>query len=161
MELTSKNRRFTMHVEGYQFPDLPESSDRYDRNWLMMHCEITTPRGEWHFTDPFMLTWDVERWITWFDDLAVSKVTTWYALSYDHVVNMHLVSVSEDHYSLTARFYQEGRPPWINSRIYNVCFSVTTEQMRAAAATLREDLRHFPPRGSNPFVRRQRDGRQQ
>lgn len=45
-------------------------------------------------------------------------------------------------------------PPWVTKkRIYYVDFFIPAEQLHAAAESLRADLRQFPPRDEDPFVR--------
>jgi hypothetical protein len=154
MEFISNNRRFSLTVEGYQFPDLTESGDRYDRNWLNIHCEVSLSRRCWQFTDPFMLTWDVEMWAEWMDELATGTQTHDFAVAYDGVVSLRFKDIIADAYQILVQFTDNGRPLWTKQRKYSLSFSVTADQLRTAAASLRDDLRRFPPRDPNTFRRR-------
>jgi hypothetical protein len=63
----------TLEPLGYQFPDLPETADRWDRNWLNIRGHVTCIEGSWNFTDACMLTYDVSILSAWLRSAAARK----------------------------------------------------------------------------------------
>ena len=69
---TGKNF-ITLEPLGYQFPDLPASADRWDRNWLNIRGHVTCIEGSWNFTDACMLTDDVPFLSAWLRGVAARQ----------------------------------------------------------------------------------------
>ncbi|MFD8570488.1 hypothetical protein [Streptomyces sp. NPDC059639] len=56
----------------YQFAAV--RGDSYDDNWLVIDCTVTTPEGNWSFTDPCLLTDEAREVTSWLRAVAAGTV---------------------------------------------------------------------------------------
>jgi|GEM_PF-6503782 len=61
---------FQLKILGYQSPNVPIDSNRWDLNWLMIGISIQTPSSRLEFSDPALLTWEVQRLIEWMESIG-------------------------------------------------------------------------------------------
>jgi len=145
MDLSSESKLLVLTIGNYEFFD---AEDEYDRNWLMVHVFVEEPSGRWSFNEPFLLTSTLPMWAEWFESLH-SRSESDMLPDYDGVLWFEFKGVKDNLYHLTARFYQEGLPPWAkvkNKRIYKVDFQVPENQIKDAAESFRAYINQFPPR---------------
>jgi hypothetical protein len=143
-----ENTEFEMKVAGYQFPHLQH--EPYDSDWLNITVSVKHPRGAWSKTDACMLTFELAQLIDWLRWIADDRPThseesfmepelrfEWFG------GGRNVLRVNLD-YSL--------RPAWSpyhgpdKEEELFVEFAATPEDLRGAAALLRDDLKKFPVR---------------
>jgi hypothetical protein len=137
-----------LRVLGYQFPE-PRGED-WDANWLMIGGDVANADGAWSFVDPALTTHDVDGVIGWLLALADGRLPPCTELDFTEP-NLSFVSGAE--HSLRVFFELESRPPWSRPgyaglRDLFLDFDPTQQDLQGAAASLREDLDRFPPRGA-------------
>lgn len=49
--------------------------DSYDDNWLVIDAMVTTPEGDWSFTDPCLLTDEARQVTSWLRTVAAGTVS--------------------------------------------------------------------------------------
>ncbi|HNR13321.1 MAG TPA: hypothetical protein PKM59_08415 [Thermodesulfobacteriota bacterium] len=147
MLLKDTNAEFEMRIVGYQFPDLEDV--QYDSDWLNISVRATLPQGSWTYTDPSLLTYEVAELADWLDAVADgTAVSTGIGFIEP---NLAFEMVEEEPRKLRVYFDAETRPP---SAPYDpegteelwAEFTVSADDLRTAAASLRKDLEQFPVR---------------
>ena len=141
---------FELRVAGYQFPDI--ESDEFDANWLVIEGRVA-PADEraWEFRDPALLTWEVERLSNWLEALASGQPVEESEDFLEPNLRFEVVGRSEDVITIRVYFELESRPPWFFAREAGmndlwVDLLVDSDDLRAAASSVRSDLAKYPPR---------------
>jgi hypothetical protein len=143
---------FHLKVLGYEFPD--KEHEEWDSNWLRIHMAATLPQGAWSVSQPFLLTFEVERLADWL--AAVS--TGMQAKNEIHFVEpnlaFELIETNHGKASLRIHFAMECLPPWeqrseqARADVY-ADFPLSAIDLHAAAKALRSQLRTFPQRATH------------
>ncbi|HYK11984.1 MAG TPA: hypothetical protein VEV39_14395 [Gemmatimonadales bacterium] len=82
MELQSPSgQRFKLNIEGYQFPEGPMGW--HDRNWLNIRIAVTHPRGSWERSAPALLTEEVAKLASWFEQVFPIDAAAFLAAALD------------------------------------------------------------------------------
>ena len=141
---------FELRVAGYQFPDI--ESDEFDANWLVIEGRVA-PADEraWEFRDPALLTWEVERLSNWLEALASGQPVEESEDFLEPNLRFEVVGRSGDVITIRVYFELESRPPWFFAREAGmndlwVDLFVDSDDLRAAASSVRSDLAKYPPR---------------
>jgi hypothetical protein len=113
----------------------------------------TSDRGSWVATDPCLLTSEIATLAQWLDALAGEETVESELDFLEPNLSFELVD-NDDAVRLRAWFELELRPRWAPSeevpeRDLCVDLTVTRDDLRAAAESLRTQLRRFPPRASS------------
>jgi hypothetical protein len=139
-----------LRVAGYQFPHI--ESDEFDANWLVVEGRVA-PADEraWKFRDPALLTWEVEGLCNWLEALASGQAVEEGEDFLEPNVRFEVARRSEDVITIRVFFELESRPPWFFAREAGmndlwVDLLVDSDDLRAAASSLRGDLAKYPPR---------------
>jgi hypothetical protein len=138
---------FELHIVGYEFPT--EEHDDYDSNWLRVRIDVRLPRGGWTSTDSCLLTWEVSRLGTWLDAIAHGDVAEPEQDFIEPNLRFELLKTSSKH--LRIYFELECRPSWAPSDGVAMNdlwaeFEVTSDELKQAATSLRNQLKQFPVR---------------
>ena len=136
-----------MRVMGYQYPDL--AHEQYDSDWLNIKIDVSIPQGSWTSTDPSLLTWELAGLANWLEAIAVSKSVDNEESFMEPNLRFQLISAGQK--KLRIYFELESRPSWASTDGAGINdlwaeFEIDAEALRKAAASLREDLKHFPTR---------------
>ena len=151
MNLESKNARLELNIVGYEFPEL--ENEPYDSDWLNITIRVEHPRGSWTSTDPSLLTDEVERLAEWLEAVADGQSVDVEASFLEPNLNFVLVD-SDGAKKVRVYFELESRPSWAAASWAGLAdlwveFAVVPEVLRSAAASLRSQLKRFPPRAGN------------
>jgi hypothetical protein len=141
--------RLKLEVLGYQFPH--EKTDSNDANWLLIGLEASNNRGTWRSTDPSLDTSEVSYLAEWLEALSLNHDVESELHFTEPNLSFELVARSDGSVRLRAWFELESRPVWARSafvgdRDANVDLTVPVRDLKAAADSLRADLRRFPAR---------------
>lgn len=137
------------HIVGYQFPDFDWRQGISDANWLMIEGGAAIDGRTWRFQDPSLTTSDAAWLANWLDRAANGEGTG--EIVFDEP-NLAFGMLS-DRQGIYVRLGYESRPPWIaDSEGAAVRLAVGANQLMSAAAAIRSELQHFPPRGPGATV---------
>src|SRR5262245_29126869 len=103
----------TLALAGYQFPDLASAED--DSNWLTVTIEVAHPRGNWHASDPCLLTYEAARLASWLEGLTPESAVGSEASFIEPCLVFSIVD-SDGGRALRVYFELECRPPWAYAR---------------------------------------------
>jgi len=183
MILAGPNGQLELAIRGYEFPHI--KNDWWDSNWLTIRIRARDSRGEsWERTGPFLTTFEIEELATWFlavvAEAPMINRETLRESSRQHApgfpnlrlfdsidfmepnLRFALVERSRDLAGVRVYFELEARPPsapdqgagmedlWID-------LNVSASDLKAAALTLRSELRAFPIRAAQDS-KQPRDG---
>src|SRR5438128_6537496 len=138
---------FEMNVVGYQFPHLENAE--YDSDWLNIKIRVQLAQGSWTATDPSLLTWELASLAEWLESIAEGKPV---ALEESFLEPNLRFELSEGETKrLRVYFELESRPAWApydGAGMDDLWAEliVKPEELRQAAASLRDDLNRFPIR---------------
>jgi hypothetical protein len=137
-----------LSIVGYEFPAIDD--DEWDSNWLEIKVSASSDRGSWTTIAPCLLTTEVATLADWLEALARQETEVREFDFIEPSVSFELVDNS-DAVRLRAWFELEFRPRWapwkkVPERDLCVDLTVTRDDLRAAAESLRTQLRGFPPR---------------
>ncbi len=154
MILGSRNDpRVELSILGYQCPSIVD--EQHDANWLMVQARVNADEGQWKFTDPCLLTWEV-GWLTeWFGLIGEGDMRRKEIGFLEPVISFQLREWQPDEIVLRVEFCLEGMPPWLQEskeidEPYPVELRLTAADLRAAASALSYYLERFPPRAGVP-----------
>jgi hypothetical protein len=143
----NNNTEFEMKVVGYQFPHLEH--EKYDSDWLNLSIRVKLPKGSWTAVDPCLLTWELAGLTDWLESIADGKPVD----SEESFMepNLRFELIENEPKKLKVYFELESRPSWApydGAGMDDMCaeFEINKEELRDAAASLREDLKQFPTR---------------
>jgi hypothetical protein len=149
MKLQGENGTdFELAVLRYEHADYTE--DFWDANWLVVKGSVSATEGSWHFLDPCATTFELAGLANWLDTIAVKGFEpSEYTFAEPNLV---FSCGNDPQPSVTIRFTHESAPGWIwdvEERIAGValCFPMSPDTARDAAAQLRTILVDFPIRG--------------
>ena len=134
-----------MEVAGHEFPHLEH--EPYDSDWLNIHVRVTHPRGAWSKTDPCLLTYELAQLVAWLNSIAEDSPA--HAEEEFLEPELRFEWFGEDKNILRVYLDYSLRPTWSPANEEEelfVEFAVTPEDLREAAASLRDDLQMFPVR---------------
>jgi hypothetical protein len=136
-----------LKITNYQFPQTTTPGD-YDSNWLNIYINVKSKLGHWHTIDPSLLTWEVEKLITWLLDLSVNKIVESNSLEFiEPNLSFHLLKNDTELKSVRIKFDLESRPKSANDNImYFVDGLFSNEVLRKLSDDLTKDLSEFPKR---------------
>ena len=141
---------FALRVAGYQFPE--REHEDWDSNWLVVEGRVApVDERAWEFRDPALLTWEVERLSNWLEALASGQAVEDGEDFVEHNLRFEVVGSDEETITLKVYFELESRPPWFFAHAAGmddlwIDLRVDSDDLRAAASSLRGDLAKFPPR---------------
>ena len=138
---------FALTIEGYQFPEL--ENEEYDLNWLNIAIDVRRPRGHWKAVDPALLTNEAASLAQWFNDLATGRREERDQEFMEPCLSFHVPNDPERDEELVVEFSHEFRPPWASDNLdepHILVFSMHELDLRAASASLREQLSRYPQR---------------
>jgi hypothetical protein len=144
MRFAVGNVAFELRVTGYQFPN--NATAEYDSNWLIITGSVQHPRGDWRFSDPSLLTYEVARLADWLEAVAVGTEPQPWCGFIEPNLSFEVAGTSAGRV-LRVSFGCESRPPW-STRDQEVVveFPVAGLDLGAAVGSLRRQLRDFPQR---------------
>ncbi len=65
---------FYFSIVNYQFPNIEDYADKYDKNWLNVRVDIKDKSGaEFSAEDPSILTWELMELLNWFKTISEGK----------------------------------------------------------------------------------------
>lgn len=138
-------------VLGYQFPAIED--DHWDSNWLNVRVSAANDRGSWEATDPSLLTSELLSLAAWLEATAAGRSSSSRVDFLEPNLSFELID-RNDRVRLRAWFELElrtamGAMRGSAQRDLCVDLDVTGDQLRAAAASLHDQLERFPPRARN------------
>ncbi|MFT4076566.1 MAG: hypothetical protein QM647_13665 [Asticcacaulis sp.] len=133
-----------LKIVGYQFPN--EIRDAYDSNWLMVLGHAGIDGRSWSFTDPCLLTTEVEALADWLVAVASGA-----ASSQDcGFIEPNLYFKRSSPNTIHVSFSLESRPPWAEKGDFETEYGFEVP-VGPSFLTMAERLRHqlevFPKRG--------------
>jgi hypothetical protein len=152
MRLAGRNgHRLELTLLGYQFPTTED--DEWDSNWLNIRISAANDRGSWNATDASLTTGEVASLADWLDAIAGRGGARQELDFIEPDLSFELVEAN-DSALLRAWFELELRPRWarwdeVPARDLCVDLDIAGNDLRAAAESLREQLRRFPPRAQH------------
>jgi hypothetical protein len=140
----SEGTHFGLRILGYQFPQGGDSA-----NWLNIEIDAAFPAGQWTAVDPALETFEVAKLAGWFETLAAGEPTD--DEMYFLEPNLEFKSIHRTNAHTLVRVQVEGelRPSWAPHRMVkdlSADFALGSDELRAAANSLRQQLHLFPPR---------------
>jgi hypothetical protein len=141
-------------IIGYEYPDktssVQDSRVSYDANWLIVAVRYQSVDGAWEFTRPCLLTWEIERLVSWLHAVADKQDRNPTIEFTEPRVTFEVLAVDAELISLRMECLQAGRP---NRKISMWAdMMVTVKDLHAAAEALRSELARFPIRGKRPTL---------
>lgn len=137
------------------------NGDFYDDNWLIIGGRVTTPEGNWSFSDPVLLTDEARRLARWLRAAAVGRVAVaqpdaeggWSpSLTFiEPVLAFSLASRSDAAMTVRVHLSLEASPPWRPDTEgdmvpYEVEVELTEAELVRAADEWDRELAAFPDR---------------
>ncbi|MGW0857902.1 WapI family immunity protein [Streptomyces sp. NPDC002690] len=136
--------------------------NRYDDNWLIIGCKVTTPGGSWSFADPALLIHEAHQVTDWLRGVAAGSIApcgpdeagylspdTWFV---EPVLAFSLADRGEGGLVLRVHLSLEARPPVRQGEdepdFYQYYVQVRTDAAGVLRAADEWDraLAAFPPR---------------
>jgi hypothetical protein len=133
-----------LKILGYQFPD--ETHDPYDSNWLMISGHVGIKGQSWTFTDPCLLTTEVESLADWLVAVASSNTASQDCGFIEP--NLDFKRIAPDNICIS--FLLESRPPWAERDDFETEYGFempVTSALLTVADNLHHQLETFPKRG--------------
>ncbi len=89
---------FYFSITNYQFPDIEDSADKYDKNWLNVRVNIKDKSGaEFSAEDPSILTWELMELLKWFETISEGKKPEYSTLGFiEPAIYFELLDKSPD-----------------------------------------------------------------
>lgn len=132
MRLTAGSTELGLTIDGYQYPE--NADNEHDANWLFIRIELSHPDGGTSKVEPALLTWEVETLAGWLEAVA-SGASDRPELSFTEPV---LSFALMPEYGALRAIIDRGE--------FEATFMAEPEMLRAAAASLREQLSRYPRR---------------
>lgn len=140
----SDGTHFELRILGYQFPQGGDSA-----NWLNIEIDAAFPVGQWKAVDPALETFEVAKLADWFEALAAGEPTDDEMYFLEPNLQFKRIHRTGAHTLVRALVEGELRPSWAPRRKLkdlSADFALDTDALRAAANSLRQQLRLFPSR---------------
>jgi len=156
-----------LQVVGYQFPeDASRRSSRdnaaqagitgtvvgqnkHDDNWLMIRGHVEAAKGAWDFVEPCLETWEAREFCGWLEFAANGQPCGPINFLEPNIAFKSATPEPDrGRMRLVSNFALESRPPWTEPDDFDelIEFVFTTEELRARASSLSENLGRFPER---------------
>ena len=141
MIIANKDKKLSIRVVGYEFPDAkPEDAGYdYDANWL--NCEVCYTEGEKErkYIAPCILTDELAGLISAMEELSVGKRDSYMS---NFVESYLIIAIDKagDNFLFTIKFIDD------NSEMYSVTSVVGEKRIKEIIKDLNEDKRAFPQR---------------
>jgi hypothetical protein len=141
----TKGRRLELTLVGYEFPD--EADDEWDANWLVVRISAADPPDAWTAEDPCLLTREVDELADWLDGAADPGAAV-DDLEFEEP-HLMLERVEVDGAGVVRVWFENAfRPPEVpEDEDVLIDLESAPAMLRAAAESLRAQLRRFPRRG--------------
>jgi hypothetical protein len=145
--LCDDNNSLALQIVNYQFSQAKALNYNWDRNWLRVSCDVTSPVGHWQFIEPCLLTWEAKQLADWLDNIPPSNCPNDIDFTEPLLHFDCLGPLDEINFRLEVEFRLEALPRWAKEdEEYCIEIAVSGEQLHSAAAALRADLCRFPQR---------------
>jgi hypothetical protein len=139
MIITNKDKKLSIKVVGYEFPDAkPEDAGYdYDANWL--NCEVCYTEGEKEgkYIAPCILTDELASLISALEELSTGKRDSYMS---NFVESYLIIAIDRagDNFLFTIKFIDD------NSEMYSVTSVVGEKRIKEIIKDLNEDKKTFP-----------------
>jgi hypothetical protein len=110
----SEGESLELELVGYEFPDIIDS--KYDSNWLRVKITAVSKDGSWTATDSSLLTWEVARLISWFEQLSRDAAPGQRIDFIEPCLSMELVQANGEP-AIRIFFELALRPAWNPARV--------------------------------------------
>ena len=141
MIITNKDKKLSIKVVGYEFPDTkPEDAGYdYDANWL--NCEVCYTEGEKErkYIAPCILTDELASLISALEELSTGKRDS-YMSKFVESYLIIAIDRAGDNFLFTIKFIDD------NSEMYSVTSVVDKKRIKEIIKDLNEDKKTFPQR---------------
>ena len=148
---TSDGRRFTLIVDGYEFPDEelgPTEDNPADEfevgRFLIVSHTFRIPEGEWRASGPTMTTTELQGFVDWLKSIrdgCPSKPGVYFT---ERDLEF---TVDDSHTILRVHVFRNFLPPWIDSAdSVTIDFPITSVQFDRVIDSLQHQLTRFPGR---------------
>ena len=141
MIITNKDKKLSIKVVGYEFPDTkPEDAGYdYDANWL--NCEVCYTEGEKErkYIAPCILTDELASLISAMEELSAGERDSYMS---NFVESYLIIAIDKagDNFLFTIKFFDD------NSEMYSVTSVVDKKRIKEIIKDLNEDKKTFPQR---------------
>ena len=140
---------FTLSIEGYQFPEIPED---YDANWVNVAVRASVRKQRVHQQSPCLLSWDVMRLACWFQQIARQENPEsdhFSGLENDLTFDLTGQNKGLFQFRITLQHGLLPVPTASEPCLEPIVVPVTVraDELEAAATALWSDVKRFPSRG--------------
>lgn len=152
MKFTSGKNAFRLAITGYQIPEVGD--EPFDVNWLVVWMEIDSGQEKLTLKDSCLTTFEVEKLANWLEQAQTGSEEEAACTFQQPVLAFRLMRSPESSAnskvdSGTLRVYVSL--PWDNSasagnQNKRLEFPLSEVDLQEAAASLREQLKQYPPR---------------
>ena len=145
---------FELVIEGYEHPEA--TSEPLEADWLSVVIGVNHPLGNWTATAPMLLTWEAGDLADWLLAIADERARHPFIEFTNVSLELEMTERTPTGFALRVFFEQDSRPPWDPSHFGSTTAPVsvevraTAEELRQAAADLREQAEEFPVRVGRP-----------
>ena len=139
------NQIVDFRITNYEFL---ESSDEYDKNWLLIYLQVKSKLGNWQTTDPSLLTWEVGELIDWFNTLLQNRQPNYINLNFTEPnLSLELLENVSETAKFRIKFDSESKPQSAkeNNEYYVDCLADNLE-LKRIVNELEKELEKFPQR---------------
>ena len=141
------NQTVELKITNYQYPS---SLDRdWDGNWLNIYLKVESKSGNWQPIDPSLTTWEVQKLIDWFNDLANNFKPKSTDMEFTEPnLSLYLQNDFNDLNKLIRiKFDLESRPKSASEdKEYYVDFNADNSELKRIANDLTSELKKYPIR---------------
>ena len=134
-------------IAGY-VPAAPGARESFTTNRLSVRIRGVRDRAEWTVEGPFLLTWEVVKLSDWLRAVATGHDTS-HSVDFSELhLDVEVTERTSTAVTLRVYFELEARPPWaLPDEDFYVELTTSPAAVAGAAASLRDALTSFPPRG--------------
>ena len=157
---------FGLRIDDFQFHG--DDLKRWDREWLSVSLEITTPERSWRWADPALRFPEAKNLSKWFSAVAAGEAAPKTVDFVEPVIAFELIAETEDTVTVRIHLHPHDRPmrnqefrqnlhqsalpmsnppspDWMRKTLYRD-FTTTRDELQMAAQSLLYDLRQLPTR---------------
>jgi len=154
------NQFVELSILGYEFPEITDKADEWNRNWLFVHINVKSNEKQWNKTHPSITTFELKRLIDWFRNISenISVKYSWIDFLEPNIsfelTNNYDSNIKNIKIHLWAEFHPFV-PTCANYRTdsatdavpdYCIEFNATNEQLKNYANELEIELKKYPER---------------
>jgi hypothetical protein len=147
---------FQLKILDYEFPELID--DEYDSNWLMIGVEANhIKKGVWTAADPSLLTFEVEKLISWLRELRDDYTQAQSTLDFWEPNLTFKLLIEKNNPIIRVVFDYETRPDWSRKKYREgpledlwCDFPIVENDLNEAISSLRTQLEKYPERARQP-----------